>query len=119
MGEQLQQIGQGLARAWEKPNRDPTHEWAARNVELFRPITKPGKFDCSESRHFIPIFDALDDGRTREVNILKPVRGGGSLIGDIHLIESLARSVGSYLNVFQTDDEAKMFWFDRIEKMLR
>lgn len=107
-----------MSAVWQKPDRRPTHEWAREHVTLFPPITRQGKFDCTTSRHFIPIFNRLDDERTREVNILKPVRGGGSLIGDVHLVESLSRNVGPYMNVFQTDADAKMHYFDRIEKIL-
>ena len=108
-----------LSAVWTKPDRRPTPEWAAEAVMLSSPITRPGKFDCSGSRHFLEIFAALDDERTREVNILKPVRGGGSLIGDVHLIESLARNPGPCLDVFQTDQDAKTFFFDRTLKNLK
>lgn len=95
-----------------------SQDYATEHITLSPPITKTGKFDCSSSRHFLGIFEALDDERTREVNALKPVRGGGSLIGQVHLTAGLARRPAPCMNVFQTDQEAKIFWFDRIEKTL-
>jgi hypothetical protein len=113
-------LGQKIADALQPKDTRPTHEWASDgNVELFPPVTRTGIFDSSSSRHFIPILDALDDERTREVNILKPLRSGGSLIGDIHLCSAMARNPGGYLNVFQTEPEAKNYFFDRIEKTLK
>ncbi len=96
----------------------PTHEWAHENVSTYPPLSKHGQFDTSESRHFIAPFDALDDERTREVNILKPVRGGGSLIGDVWCVSILARRPGSYMAVHQTDPDALMMWNNRQKKML-
>lgn len=112
-------IGASLASIFDVPDRRPIHEWARDFVYLSSPITRPGKFDCCGSRHFIPIFDALEDERTREVNVLKPVRGGGSLIGDLHLLSVLGRRPAPYMNVFQTDDDAKMHFYDRLLKFLK
>lgn len=111
-------LGNHIAGLLRPEDRSPTYDWAKRNVELFPPILRTGPFDVSISRHFIGIFDALDDGRTREVNVLKPVRGGGSLIGDIHLASAMARAPGPYLNVYQSDDDGKLNFFDRLEKIL-
>jgi hypothetical protein len=111
-------LADSTAAIFNPPDRRPIPEWATENVELFPPITRPGKFNCSQERHFLQIFEALEDERTREVNVLKPVRGGGSLIGDIHLASTLGRRPYPYMNVFQTDADAKMHWFDRLEKML-
>jgi hypothetical protein len=111
-------LADALSSIFAPLDRRPTVEYAAEHVELSSPITKPGKFDCSSSRHFLEIFGALDDERTREVNVLKPVRGGGSLVGDVHLVTSLARRPMPSMCVFQTDPDAKIHFFDRIEKNL-
>lgn len=98
-----------------------TVDYAAAAVELFPPITRTGLFRCDTSRHFLDIFAALDDERVREVNILKPVRGGGSLIGDVHLSATLPkdRNPGPYMCVSQTDAEAKMHFMDRTVRNLK
>ncbi len=95
-------------------------EYAHDNIELFPPITKTGPFSADSSRHFLEIFDALDDERVREVNILKPVRGGGSLIGDVWLSATLPkdRNSGPFMQVFQTDADARMHFCDRVERMM-
>lgn len=110
-----------LIREYVKPRDGRTLiDYAAESIKLFPPITREGYFHTEGSRHFIPILNALDDGRVREVNILKPVRGGGSLIGDVHLASVMPseRSPGPYMNVFQTDQDAKMHFFDRIERIM-
>jgi len=98
------------------PDRRPMPEWAAENMELSPPITEEGKFNPSKSRHFLEIFAALDDQRTREVNVLKPVRGGGSLVGDVWITSSLGKRPTQTMCVFQTDSDAKIHFFDRLKK---
>lgn len=115
----MKSLGQILSAHWRQADRRPIAEYASEHVQLFPPITRPGLFDCSSSRHFLDPLAGLDNERTREVNVLKPVRGGGSLIGDVHLAVSLARDPASFLNVFQTDADAKAHWFDRLEKVLK
>ena len=112
-------LGDKISSLLQPKDTRPTHEWAAENIELLPPLTRVGLFDPSVSRRFNPILDALDDERTREVNILKPLRSGGSLIGDIHLCSVMARNPGGYLGVYQTEPEAKNYFFDRIEKMMK
>ena len=114
-------LGESLASIVCRRDDRPTLEYAAAEIELFPPITQTGKFNCDGSRHFIEPIEALDDGRVREVNVLKPVRGGGSLIGDVHLASVLPkeRSPGPYMCVSQTDPDAKMHFCDRTERMMR
>ncbi len=107
-----------LSQLWTKPDRRPSTEWLSENWNLSPPITRTGLFDCSTSRHFIDIFSALDEERTRDVNVLKPVRGGGSLIGDGRLIATLGRRPAPTMCVYQTDQDAKIHFFDRTQKNL-
>ena len=102
-------IGEQIQAMYAPPERTSIHEWLAKNWVLSPPITKTGPFDVSGSRHFIDIFNAWQDDRVREVNILKPVRGGGSLIGDGICLYGIAADPGPYMEVFQTDQEAKFF----------
>lgn len=111
-------LGALLARSLEPRDSRPIYEWALEHVELHPPLTRTGPFDVSGSRHFIAVFDALSDERVREVNVLKPVRGGGSLIGDVYLVSCMARSPGPALNVYQTDPDARQQFEDRLEKLL-
>jgi len=85
----------------------PIYEWAHSNVVLAPPITRTGKFCISGSRHFIGIFDSLKNVFRREINILKPVRGGGSLIGDVHVLWAMANHAGPYMELFQTQEIAE------------
>src|ERR1051326_2567681 len=103
MIEELPAISQVWADIFTPRDRRPIYEWAKENIWLDPPITKVGWFDISNSRHFIAIFDSLQNDRKREVNVLKPVRGGGSLIGDIFCPWTLVNDPGPYMDVFQTD----------------
>ena len=88
---------------WRHKDRRPIYEWAAENVCLKPPFTITGAFDVSRSRHFIEIFDALKDDSRREVNILKPRRGGGTLIADIWGAWTRVNDPGPLCFLMQTD----------------
>ena len=88
---------------FKQRDRRPVPEWAHENVWLAPPITRTGWFDVAGSRHFIEIFASLQNDHRREVNILKPVRGGGSLIGDVFCLWALVNDPGPYMEIFQTD----------------
>lgn len=96
-----------IQAAWQDAfaprDRRPIHEWAKDNVVLRPPLTKTGPFDVSGSRHFIPIFNALQDDHVREVNVLKPVRGGGTLIADIWVPWTRTIDPGPTMFLLQTD----------------
>ena len=111
MGNLIQQAWRDV---WAQKDRRPIYEWAADNVSLSAPLTKTGAFDVSGSRHFIPIFDALQDDFVREVNCLKPVRGGGTLIGDIWMPWTRVNEPGPFMFVLQTDPIAD----DHFQKVL-
>jgi hypothetical protein len=99
-----------IEMAWQQSfaprDRRPVYEWANDYVWLSPPITRTGWFDLSVSRHFTEIFDALQNDHRREVNVLKPVRGGGSLIGDVFVLWAMANDPGPYMELFQTDKVA-------------
>src|SRR5690349_6427542 len=76
-------LGQSWSDCFAAPDRRPIYEWAKDNVVLPAVLTRHGHFEFADSRHFLPIFDALQDDHVRQVSIRKPVRGGGTLISDI------------------------------------
>ena len=111
-----------LARAaWrglvEPRDRRPIPEWAHDFIRLSPPITRTGPFDVSGSRHFIQIFDSLQNDRKREVNVLKPVRGGGSLIGDVFCPWAMKNDPGPYMEVFQTESVASAHAEERSKRI--
>ena len=97
----------------------PIWEWAADNLILKPPFTRTGPFDLATTRHFIAPLEALADDHVREVNILKPVRGGGSLLADIHLPWTIVNDPGPYMRSFQADDVAEDHTKERIVRLLR
>lgn len=96
----------------------PTTEWLRDYVQTYPPLSIHGPFDVSRSRHFVGPFDALDDERTREVNVLAPPRSGKSLIGDGWQVSCLYRRPGPFLAVHQTDPDSQMMHFGRVMKQL-
>lgn len=89
--------------SFQPRDRRPIYDWAYDNVILSPPLTRTGRFDVSTSRHFIPIFDALQDEHVREVNVLKPVRGGGTLIADIWIAWTRAIDPGPFMFLLQSE----------------
>lgn len=104
-------------RIFTPRDRRPTPEWAHDFVWLQPPITKTGFFSCAESRHFLAIFASLDNDHKRETNVLKPVRGGGSLIGDVFCPRTIAVDPGPYMDVFQTEQVASDHAEERIKRI--
>jgi len=107
-------IQQAWRDVWAQKDRRPIYDWARDNVSLSAPLTKTGAFDVSTSRHFVAIFDALQNDFVREVNCLKPVRGGGTLIGDIWMPWTRTNEPGPFMFVLQTDPIAD----DHFQKVL-
>jgi hypothetical protein len=89
-----------------KPDRRPIWQWAQDNVQMPSVLTIHGRFNPNISRHFIPVFDALQDDHVRVVVLRKPVRGGGTLISDIWHTWCRANDPGPAMVVMQTDQMA-------------
>jgi hypothetical protein len=87
-------------------DRRPIYIWAKENVYLNPPFTKTGWFDVTESRHFIPVFDALQDDYVREVNLCKPTRSGGTTIADVYIPWTFRNDPGPGMHSLQADDVA-------------
>jgi hypothetical protein len=112
-----------IADAWRRglrpPDRRPIYEWAAEHVTLPSVIPDGGtKFDPYRSRHLLRIFEALQDDMVRRVTLMKPVRGAGSLVGDIWVLWTIANDPGPMMATFQTDPAAKDFAEDRLNPMM-
>lgn len=94
-------------RAFTPPDRRSIEEWAAENIELPPVLTKRGKFSTADSRHFIAPLQALRHDRVRGVRILKPVRGGGTLIADVFIPYEVVNDNASVLFVLQDKEIAE------------
>jgi hypothetical protein len=105
--------------AWQPRDRRPIYEWAKENVFLQPPLTRTGPFDVSLSRQFIAAFDALQNDRVREVNILAPVRDGKTLIADVWLPWLIVNAPGPFRWVFQDEKAAEDQEEHRVKPILR
>jgi hypothetical protein len=101
------------------PNRDPIYIWARDNVEMPPAYTITGRFNPDISRHFQGPFDALRNHRIRRVVVLKPTRGGGSLIGDVMTAWIVDNDPGPMMINMQTDAIAHDHAEERIIPLLR
>jgi phage terminase large subunit GpA len=106
-------------RAFAAPDRRPIPQWAAENVVLPAVLTIGGNFNPEISRHFLGIFEALQDDKVRSVTLLKPIGSGGSLVADIWTLWLMANDPGAMMGNFQTDPDAKDYSKDRLGQMLR
>lgn len=89
-------------KAFSPPDRRSIIEWAAEKITLpSGPLAKSGKFDVSESRHFIAPLQAIRHDRVRGVRIMAPVRGGKTLIADVAVPWAILNDNASVLWVFQ------------------
>jgi hypothetical protein len=64
-------------------------------------------------------MDAWQNDRTREVNLLKPPRGGGSLVGDLCLVWAQGEDPGDAMEVFQKDPVAATHFRERVLAMMK
>jgi hypothetical protein len=99
-------------------DRRPIYEWAAQHVEMPAVLTVQGKFNPSISRHLIEPFHALQNDRIRRVVILKPTRGGGTLLADVWCNWVMAVDPGPFMFNLHTDSVAKAHAETRIMPML-
>ena len=107
------------ARAAVRPiDRRPIYEWAAQHVEMPAVLTVQGKFNPSISRHLIEPFEALQNDRVRRVVILKPTRGGGTLLADVWCTWVMSVDPGPFMFNLHTDSVAKAHAETRIMPML-
>jgi hypothetical protein len=94
-----------LADVWRKafspPDRRSIIDWGREKITLPPVLAKSGTFDISESRHFVAPLQAIGHVRVRGVRLLKPVRGGGTLIADVSVPSGVVREHASVLWVFQ------------------
>ena len=89
--------------AFTPADRRSIEEWAGENIELPPVLTIQGKFRTDHSRHFIGPLQAIRHERIRQINILKPVRGGGTLIADAAVPWGIVNDNASVLWIFQDD----------------
>lgn len=107
------------AQAAVRPiDRRPIYEWAAQHVEMPAVLTVQGKFNPDISRQLIEPFNALQADRTRRVVILKPTRGGGTLLADVWCNWVMAVDPGPFMFNLHTDSVARAHAETRIMPML-
>lgn len=105
---------EAFERAWRPHDRRPIHEWAPDCVELFPPISKPGRISLAESRHFIGPLEAIWDDGVRQVNICAPTRSGKTLIVELAVHSKIVRQPGPILWSFQDEEAAQDEAEDRL-----
>lgn len=103
----LDSIIEAGVRGSTPPDRRPIYEWARENVKLVGSYAEPGFFDVNRSPWLIPIFDALQNRRVRQVVVRKCVRGGGTLVFDVWLPWVVANDPGPLMYISATDKLAK------------
>lgn len=104
-------LGTAWRTAFFPPDRRSIIDWAKEKVTLPPVLAKSGKFDVSESRHFIGPLKAIRHDRVRGVRLLAPVRGGKTLTVDVAVPWAVINDNASVLWVMQdnriADDHAE------------
>jgi hypothetical protein len=104
--------------AFTPPDRRPIEEWASENIELPPVLTKRGKFSIADSRHFAGPLAAIRHDRVRGIRVLKPVRGGGTLIADVAVPWGIVTDNASVLFLLQDQSIAEAHAETRTMPML-
>ncbi len=97
-------IRSALLDIFKPKDRRPIHEWAHDHLVHLPPVlTQRGPFSVENSRHLIGPLDALQSDEVRQETVYKPVRGAGSLVGDVWCAWARANDPGPTLVIFQSD----------------
>lgn len=109
---------------FSNPDQRPIWEWASDNVWMPVPLFPPefeGRFSVRKGvgRIGVEILRALQDPAIRQVDLLKPPRGSGSLWADLWMLWMIDRDPGDMLCNFATDQQAWEFSKTRIQKFIR
>ena len=91
------------ALAFKVADRRTIEDWASAKITLPPVLARSGAFSTATSRHFSAPLLALGSVRVRGVRLLKPVRGGGTLIADVSAPWAITNDHASVLWVFQDD----------------
>lgn len=111
--EQKLKVSEAWRIAFQKPDRRPIHVWAEENVRLPAGLQRD-EFRIANSRHFIEPLEALANDHVREVAVMKPIRGGGTMLADIWHAWTRANDPGPQAAVLDTEPGAD----DHAEKRL-
>jgi len=106
--ESYELIRDAWRRACSPPDRRPIYEWAEQHVRLpTSGFTVTGPYHSDYSRHFLAIFESLQSETVRTVTLMKPTRGGGSMIADLWLPWVICNDAGPFQFNMQTDKIAQ------------
>lgn len=105
--------------AFHRLDRRSIQEWSGDRVTLPPVLTHAGKFSTANSKQFDGPLFALWSDRVRVVCILKPVRGGGTLIADVSIPWAVVEDHASVLNVLQDDKIAPFHAETRVMPVLK
>ena len=101
--------------SWAPPDRRSIPEWARENIDLQGDYAEKGFFRVENSRYLNKAFEFIANDTTRQLNLLKAVQTGGSLVGDISLQHWFANDPNSTQLIFQTDDDADQHFRARVQ----
>ena len=117
--ESLTRVDNAWKRACTPPDRRPIYDWAQEHIRLPNAYTLTGRYNPDYSRRFLEIFDALKSDTVRNVVVMKPVRGGGTMIADLWLPWVVSEDPGPFLWLMQSDQIAKTHAETRTDPILK
>lgn len=108
---------QGWQSGWLLPDRRPAWEWMKENEKLPPVYVEPGPFDATKSRYMLPVFEALCDEKVRQVDILKGIQTGGSLVWESMVPWIAINRPGPVMITMQSDDDMKKHAKTRLHQL--
>lgn len=108
----------GWDLAWEVPDRRPIYEWF-NGTRLPETYAKPGPFDISYSPYMIEPFIAFKDPEVRQIEIVKAVQTGGTLLSEGCILWALVNQPGPIMWTWQKQDMAEDHAKTRFAALMR
>jgi len=95
-----------LSAGWRRPRRLGVVEWAHQYITLPGAYSQPGKLNLNTSRYMIAPLEAMADHAVEEVDVLKAVKMGGTMIVEIALAYLMCTRPRPTMWTMQTDPDA-------------
>lgn len=112
-------VKRAFNRAYEPAKDVSLSQYVEGNLIVPPSLAIPGPINLDISPHFREPLDALGNEFFRTVVVAKPVRGGGSLIGDLWLISSVILEGSPIMSVFHDEKTGLAHSKSRYVPMLR
>lgn len=114
-----QYLLQGFYDGLHEPFNGEIYDWAAKYVNLKAPFSITGPFDVSISPYLKLPLEYIKNDKIKEINILKAVQTGGSLVLQLYLMWLIVNRPGSTLLLHQPGDMSKVIMETKLIPLIK